>query len=93
MTTTCLYTVERHINGQDVEIELECRFDYTPACRGQRDSCGGVRGAGPPLEPDEPAHCEFLDATTIGTKEEIELTEHEIERATEKANDALNDGD
>lgn len=28
---------------------------------------------------------------TVGTKEEIELTEHEIERATEKANEALND--
>jgi hypothetical protein len=40
------------------EREIEVFYTYHRACRGQRDSCCGVRGAGPPLEPDEPAMVE-----------------------------------
>ena len=66
-----------------VEREVEVEIEYTPACRGARDSCGGVRGAGPPLEPDTPASLEFIGATCGGR--EIELTPLEIEQAEEKA--------
>ena len=40
------------------------KYTYHRAVRGARDSLGGVRGGGPPLEPDEPAHCE-VDAVRI----------------------------
>lgn len=39
----------------DDEVEVDVHWVYYPPCRGARDSLGGVRGAGPPLEPDEPA--------------------------------------
>lgn len=83
-------TIEREVGEDTVELEVECEFTCHKAYRGARDSCGGIRGAGPPLEPDEPAHCEFDSATGPDGKE-IELTDREIERATEKANEALND--
>ena len=40
-------------------IELLVKFDYCRAHKGARDSLGGVRGAGPPLEPDEPESIEI----------------------------------
>ena len=84
-------TVERG----EAEIEVEVKFAYHPACRGKRDSLGGKRGAGPALEPDEPATLEFETATAGGV--EIELTKQEIERAEEQAwedrADALRDYD
>jgi hypothetical protein len=66
-----------------VEREVEVEIEYTPACRGARDSCGGVRGAGPPLEPDTPASWEFVKATLDGM--EIELTRSEIKEAEQQA--------
>ena len=33
--------------------EVVVHFEHYPGCRGARDSLGGKRGAGPPLEPDE----------------------------------------
>ena len=66
-----------------VEREVEVEIEYTPAYRGARDSCGGVRGAGPPLEPDTPESWEFVKATLDG--KEIELTPLEIEQAEETA--------
>ncbi len=42
---------------------------YVPAERGARDSLGGIRGAGPPLEPDVPAHIEDMAVVAyIGTE-------------------------
>jgi hypothetical protein len=41
---------------QEVEFEgftLDVMFTVYPACKGSRDSLGGVKNAGPPLEPDE----------------------------------------
>jgi len=73
---TVTITVER-------EVEVEVKFDFTPACRGARDSCGGVRGAGPPLEPDTPESWEFVKATLDG--KEIELTRSEIKEAEQQA--------
>lgn len=34
-------------------------FTLYPPTRGSRDSLGGIRGAGPPLEPDDPAEIEI----------------------------------
>jgi hypothetical protein len=36
------------------ERDITVTYIYHSASRGARDSLGGVRGAGPPLEPDEP---------------------------------------
>ena len=52
-------TVDR--DGEDFEVVAD--VEYHRAYRGQRDSCGGVRGAGPPLEPDEPAGFEIGSVT------------------------------
>ncbi|SRR6266550_294875 len=45
-------------DGNDVPVVVE--YTYHRACRGQRDSLGGVRGAGPLLEPDESASIEIV---------------------------------
>lgn len=50
------------IRGQDADLIIEVDYDFIRASKGARDSLGGVRGAGPPLEPDEPAHCELTEA-------------------------------
>lgn len=82
--------VMREVDGQEVEISVECEFAYHKAVRGARDSIGGVRGAGPALEPDEPASMEFISARNIETGEEVELTESELDKATDKAWDSFN---
>lgn len=46
------------IDGETSEYYIE--YEYYRACRGARDSLGGMPGAGPPLEPDEPEHCEII---------------------------------
>jgi hypothetical protein len=74
--------------GNEIEFDVECEFFCTKAYSGARDSLGGVRGAGAALEPDEPANCEFENAVRCDTDEYIELTDDEIERATEKAYEA-----
>lgn len=57
-------------------VELEVEFNYFPGCRGQRDSCCGVAGAGPALEPDEPPMAEVLASCFNGTK--VNLTEEQF---------------
>lgn len=52
-------TLKIIITLDDVDYEVEVHYTYHRAYRGQRDSLGGVRGAGPPLEPDEPAMVEI----------------------------------
>jgi hypothetical protein len=47
------------ITLDDVDHEVEVTYAYHGPIRGQRDSLGGIRGAGPPLEPDEPASVEI----------------------------------
>jgi len=71
--------------GNEVDIEVECEVAYHRAYRGARDTIAGVRRAGPPLEPDEPAHCEFEGAVRCDTGKDIELTASEIEEAEQKA--------
>ena len=84
-------TVERG----EAEIEVDVQFDHHPACRGQRDSLGGKSGAGPALEPDEPACLEFVEAKAGGVV--ITLTDEEQEQAEEQdwedRADALRDYD
>lgn len=79
-------TVERENpeTGEVTEHEVEVEFTYHRAYRGQRDSLCGVRGAGAPLEPDEPEELEFESATGEDGKD-FDLTEREIDEAEEKA--------
>ena len=71
MTFTHYTTVER----DEEQVELTCEVEYYPLYRGMRDG-----RYGPPLEPDEPAHCELSDWTPS-----IDLTDKEIERIEEEA--------
>jgi hypothetical protein len=84
MTIDLTITRENEL-GEEIEIDVECEFSYHKAYRGARDTLCGVRGGGPPLEPDEPAHFEFEGAVRCDTGEEIELTASEIEEAEQKA--------
>ena len=65
------------------EIEVEVSYDAWPASRGARDSLCGKAGAGPPLEPDEPAGIEITGAKD-SAGQEWDLTEEE-EREIEEA--------
>jgi len=76
-------TITLTIERPSCTIELQAGTIELQAHRGERDSCGGVRGAGPALEPDEPAELEFIRATVDGN--EIELHDEEIEQAEELA--------
>ena len=79
-------TVERENTetGEITEHEIDVEFTYHKAYRGQRDSLCGIRGAGAPLEPDEPEELEFESATDENGNE-FELTDRELEQAEEKA--------
>ena len=72
-----------------IELEAEVEFEHHRGHRGSRDSCGGVAGAGPALEPDEPAELEFIRATMDGN--EIELHDEEIEQAEQLAWEKITD--
>ena len=69
------------MSQKKITIEVEATVDYTyhRACKGARDSCGGVRGAGPALEPDEPAHVEINSITVEGGDVQDELPKTTIE--------------
>lgn len=84
-------TVERENleTGELTEHEIEVEFDYHRAYRGMRDSLCGVRGAGQPLEPDEPASMEFVSATDENGHD-FDLTDLEMERAEQRAWDSFN---
>ncbi len=67
------------LGDADVEIPITVEYSYFKGCRGSRDSLGGIRGAGPPLEPDEPPSIEIeraLDSDGC----EIELSDKEQKR-------------
>jgi hypothetical protein len=68
------------------EIEVVVEYIYHRAYHGARDSLGGVRGAGPPLEPDEPAGIEIESVTDEHNKEYVEtLSEDELLRLEDEA--------
>lgn len=52
--------------------QYDVDYKYWPATRGLRDSLNGVMGAGPPLEPDEPAEIEIVDVTLNGAPVEYD---------------------
>lgn len=54
------------------EATYEVEWTYHPPVRGARDSLGGVWGAGPPLEPDEPAEVEIVDVALQGIRIEYD---------------------
>lgn len=83
-------------NDQEFEIPVEVELDMIPGSRGARDSLGGRRGAGPPLEPDEPATAEVTRVTVLDDGlaamfPNLELTPDEEERAIEQAVEAAAD--
>lgn len=77
-------SIDLPIERNEIEIEVQCNLVLHPASRGARDTLCGVRGAGPALEPDEPAEMEFIKATNSDGKE-IDLTDDEIDKAKDKA--------
>ena len=87
MTVTIYVERENPQTGEYTEHEIECEFDYHRAYRGKCDSLCGVRGAGQPLEPDEPAYLEFVNATCEGKP--FDLTDDETAKAEEKAWDEI----
>jgi hypothetical protein len=83
-------------NDQEFEIPVEVELDMIPGSRGSRDSLGGVRGAGPPLEPDEPATAEVIGVVVLDDElaakfPNLELTSDEEDRAIEQALEAASD--
>lgn len=77
----------------DTELEATVEYTFHRGCSGARDSLGGVRGAGPPLEPDEPPYVEITGITALipmpkdpNNIEDIteDLTEERIEWLQEK---------
>ncbi len=60
-----------------LEVEIEVEFTYHRAIRGRRDSCGGVSGAGPALEPDEPEHVEITSVRFQGHEVELDAADRE----------------
>lgn len=79
-------------DGEDFPVTVE--FTVIPGRRGLRDSLGGVRGAGPPLEPDEPPSVE-IESVVDGAGNEVEMTEKDEDRiineCCESAADCAND--
>lgn len=73
-------------------LVVRARFD--PGCRGARDSLGGKRGAGPPLEPDEPDSIEILSVEREGKAIDFESMREELEdRAFEELEPAFEKDD
>jgi len=62
-------------------VSLLVEYTYHKASRGARDSLGGIAGAGPPLEPDEP---ESVDVESVRSDDDIQglLSEDQIEQIT-----------
>lgn len=92
-TYSATITREKSVNSNDVEVEvsIDIQYTYYRACRGARDSCGGIRGAGPPLEPDEPASIEIDSVVEHDMGTDIELTDSETEKFTEEIMESLAD--
>ena len=83
------------LDGSDVmdKIPIEITFTYHRLRRGHRDSLCGIRGAGPPLEPDEPAHLEIEGATDLDTGNDITLTTAETDQITDEIMEKLHENE
>ena len=73
---------------RDPEVDVEVEYHFRRGCRGSRDSLGGKRGAGPPLEPDEPDEIE-IESIKDEAGKEMECTDAELETILEEAWDDL----
>ena len=76
-------------DGNEIMIPVRVEYAHHRAIRGQRDSICGVRGAGPPLEPDEPEHVEIERVT--GPDGVMELTADEREAMESEIMQAIAD--
>jgi hypothetical protein len=70
------HTVVIEFDGEEREVDVS--YDFYPATRGQRGSCGE------PLEPDEPAHVEVHSYKMDGNDIEGELTVGQLQRIEEQ---------
>lgn len=80
--------------GSDIDIDIEVEYVVRPGCRGRRDSLCGVAGAGPALEPDEPATVEIISAkdakgneVSLSAREEDDIRIAALERDADAAQD------
>lgn len=84
------HTITRHREDDtEHDIEISVELTYYPAIRGARDSLMGVRGAGPPLEPDEPATFEITSVVNKNGGAEVSLTPEEEEEVINKAFESM----
>ena len=58
---------------------VEVTGTYVPPSRGARDSLGGIAGAGPALEPDEPPDFE-IDTVKDMHGKEVEVNDDDLEK-------------
>lgn len=78
-------TLQTTISIDGVETDVTVRYTYHKASRGARDSLGGVAGAGPALEPDEPADVEIEDVKTKCGLDVLDcLSDCELDEVQEK---------
>lgn len=75
-------------DGSTLKFDVEVELEIIPGHRGARDRLSGIRGAGPPLEPDEPATAEIVRTTVIDPEmaakfPELELSDAEADQAIE----------
>ena len=71
------------ITRDDVDVDVDVDFTFHSAYRGRRDSLGGKRGAGPPLEPDEDASFE-INSVKDAEGNDYELTDSEIDEIADE---------
>lgn len=76
-------------DGNEIPITVRVEYAHHRAIRGRRDSLCGVRGAGPQLEPDEPA-CVEIERVT-GPDGELELTADERDAVESEIMQAIAD--
>ena len=67
------------------EIPVVVEYRYHAGRRGARDTLCGVRGAGPPLEPDEPSEIELISVKEANGNELYPVDEANDERLSELA--------
>lgn len=91
MTHTTTIERERNLYGNDVacEVQVEVEYTYHRAHRGARDNLCGKRGAGPPLEPDEPAEIEIESVLDAVSGADVELSNAEHDRIIDAIADSL----
>lgn len=77
-------TIETTIYRDDEEVIITCELAYHASHRGARDSIMGVPNAGPPLEPDEPAHWE-IESCKDADGNDVKLSPCEEQRVFERA--------